>query len=312
MMPATTLTAEQQELRKGRITSTRIVKLVNGRALAVFNEMMGIAAPVKDNPRMRFGRALEHVIIEAASEDKGWGSVRYQPGTEVYERFASSPDAYVMGGVRCGDAERVVEAKNRSADQAAKYAGNEPTPDEIVQTQWHMGVTGIGEGSVCVLLGGNDLRVFDLRHDEEMWLGLEEIGARFLRDHYDTGRPPPMDASDDAAEYLRARFPFHSAPLLQADDATTNLALELRSVRAERERLEAREGELTNVLKSIIGDAEGVAGPGFKLTWKATKGTKRTDWEAVAHELGASTPVIDRYTTTSPGSRRFVPTWKDN
>jgi predicted phage-related endonuclease len=312
MMPASTLTAEQQEARKGRITSTRIVKLVNGRALAVFNEMMGISAPVKDNPRMRFGRKLEHAIIEAAAEDRAWGSVRYQPGTEVHERFASSPDAYVLGGIHPEDVERVIEAKNRGAEQAAKYASNEPTPDEIVQTQWHMGVTGVPAGSVCVLLGGNDLRIFDQQHDDEMWTGLKEIADRFLRDHYDTGRPPPMDASDAAAEYLRARFPFHSAPLLQADDATTNLALELRSVRAERERLEAREGELTNTIKHLIGNAEGIAGPGFKATWKATKPTRRTDWQAVAHELGASTPVIDRYTTEAPGSRRFLMTWKEN
>jgi predicted phage-related endonuclease len=309
MMPASTLTAEQQEARRGRITSTRIVKLVNGAALAVFNDMMGISPPLKDNQRMRFGRKLERAIIEAASEDRGWNNLVYQPGTVIAGRYATSPDAEVL--TDSDDPERVLEAKNRGGEQAAKYEAGEATPDEIVQTAWHMGVTGIPVASVCVLLGGNDLRIFDQTHDDEMWTGLREIADRFLRDHYDTGRPPPMDASDAAADYLRAKFPTHRAPLLQADDATTNLALELRSVRVERERLEAREGELTNVLKSIIGDAEGVAGPGFKLTWKATKGSRRTDWQAVAHELGANAPVIDRYTTETAGSRRFLCTWKE-
>jgi hypothetical protein len=305
-MLATTLTPEQQELRKGRVTSSRIVKLYEGKALAVFNDMMGLSDGPRDNSRMKAGRFFELPTLQWAAEERGWTFV-HQPGTTVAGRYATSPDAVIFD-----PDDAIGEVKFRGADQAHRYANGEATEQEMVQSIWHMGVTGIHRAHVIVALGGSEPSVYPVAWDEEMWLGLREIADRFLRDHIDTGRPPPMDASDAAAEYLRAKFPRHSAPLLQADDATTNLALELRSVRAERERLEAREGELTNVLKSIIGDAEGVAGPGFKLTWKATKGTKRTDWEAVAHELGASTPVIDRYTTTSPGSRRFVPTWKDN
>lgn len=300
-----TLTAEQQEARKGRITSTRIVRLVNGRAWDVWADMAGLAT-VKDNARMRFGRKLERAIIEAAAEDRMWSPVRYQPGTVVRGDYATSPDAYVGD-----DPERIIEAKNRGAEQAKKYEGDEATPEEIIQAAWHMLVTGIPAASVAVLLGGNDLRIFDQARDPEMEAGLREVADRFLTDYWKPGRPPPMDASDAAAEYLRAKFPTHTAPLLVADDVATEWMAELRHALTEAEKWGEEAEALKNKIKAVIGDAEGLAGPLGRVTWKATKGTRRTDWERLARSYDPAAETIARFTEEKPGARRFVATWKE-
>ena len=75
--PASTLTPQQQEARKGRITSTRIVRLVNGKVWDVWADMMGLAAPVQDNQRMRFGRKLvQRPGMRGSSQHGGDGSGR--------------------------------------------------------------------------------------------------------------------------------------------------------------------------------------------------------------------------------------------
>src|SRR5512146_1356976 len=135
MQAATTLTERDQELRKGRITSSRIVRLYRGQALAVWNDIMGIADPIPDNNRMRFGRKLERAIIEAAAEDRGWTRVSYAPGTVTAGRYATSVDAAVIGDNGLSPV-RVVEAKNRALDQVRKYDANEATEEETVQVAW--------------------------------------------------------------------------------------------------------------------------------------------------------------------------------
>ena len=59
---------------------------------------------------------------------------------------------------------------------------------------------------------------------------------------------------------------------------------------------------------AALGDGEILVGPGGKpiVTWKSAKDTVRTDWEAVATDLGATADQIAAHTETTPGSRRFV------
>ncbi len=303
MQTATTLTPEQVELRKGRITSTRIVKLVQGKALDVFNDIMGYAPPFVDSARPKWGRRLERAIIDGAAEERGWMSVEYQPGTAVSGAYATSPDAYVHNAF--GPA-LVVEAKNRGGERAKEYEADEPLEAEIVQTQWHMGVTRIPEATVCVLLGGNDLRLFDLHYDEELWLGLTEIADRFLVDHINTGKPPPMDASDAAADYLRAKFPTHRAPMREGNAASHVMALAYERACIAAKLAEEDKARAGNALRAAVGDAEGIAGEGWKVTWRASKGSRATDWEAVARELRAPAEVVAKFTTERPGSRRLL------
>jgi predicted phage-related endonuclease len=311
MQTATTLTPQDQELRQGRITSSRIVKLYQGKALAVWNDMKGIANPIPDNNRMRFGRKLERAIIEAAAEDKGWARVTYAPGTVVDGRYATTPDAIVTDARLAP--ERVVEAKNRALDQIRRYDANEATEEETVQTLWHMGVTGIHEGTVCVLLGGNDLRPFDVPWDDETWAGLREIADRFLRDHIDTGRPPPIDGSDAAAEYLRKTFPRDTAPILSADENLTHLVTAYRAASAAFDAAEEAKSLAGNLLRQAIGDAAGIKGDRFSVSYKASKDRTTTDWQALLMEMVAAIPadLLAKHSTTKPGPRSLRVNWKE-
>jgi hypothetical protein len=289
-----TLTATDMELRQGRITSTRIVKLYQGEALAVFNDMMGFAPPWKDSARPKWGRRLQAAIIEGAAEDQGWKEVLYPPTaiSKNEPRFATSADAV---------ADRVVavEAKNRGGERASLYADG-ALEEEIVQTTWHQGVLGLKDGAICVLLGGNDLRVFPSPFDADTFEGLSEIALRFLRDHVDTGKPPPLDYSDAASDYLKARFPKDTAPVIEPTPEAADLVAHLRALKLIREGAENSEREARHRLLAIVGSSAGIAG---LCTYKANKASQKTDWEAVAKALDAPADLVAQFTVTKPGPR---------
>jgi hypothetical protein len=50
----------------------------------------------------------------------------------------------------------------------------------------------------------------------------------------------------------------------------------------------------------MCGDAVGIEGV---CTWKQNRASKKTDWQGLAIELGASTDQIEKYTTEKPGAR---------
>ena len=290
----TTLTAADMELREGRITSTRIVKLYRGEALALFNDMMHFAAPFRDSARPKWGRRLQDAIIEGAAEDQGWKEIIYPPtaASTVEPRFATSVDAVA-------DREIAVEAKNRGGERAAAYADG-PLEEEIVQTTWHQGVLGLPKGAICVLLGGNDLRVFPLDFDAETFQGLTEMAQRFLRDHIDTGKPPPLDYSDAAAEYLKARFPKDTGPVVEPTPEAAELVARFRALKLIREEAEKSEAEVRHRLLDVIGSSAGIAG---LCTFKANKASQKTDWEAVARAANAPAEIVAQFTTMKPGPR---------
>mgnify|MGYP005818193563 CR=1 FL=1 len=311
MQTATTLTPRDQEMRQGRITSSRIVRLYRGDAMAVWNDMQGLSE-VKDNERMAWGRRLESVIIDAAAERRGWDSARVvkQPGTVANGRYATSLDA----AIRADGAltlERVIEAKNRALDQLRRYPTDEATEEEIVQCQWHMMVTGIPEATVCVLIGGNDLRLFDLLADEETQAGLREMADRFLRDHIDAGKPPPIDGSDAAADYLRATFPREREPVLTADAGLEQLVAAYHHACAAYDAAEEAKSAAGNLLRQAIGNAAGVKGANFSVSYKASKDRMVTNWEALVRDLpSVPADLLAKHTVTKPGPRSLRVSWK--
>lgn len=306
----TTLHPMDERLREGRITGSRIVKLYRGEALAVFNEMTGIAPPVEPNDRMQAGIYFEEPTLRWVADERGW-RVRHNPGTKVRGRHASTPDAEIFDGEEDADG----EVKWRAPDQWLRYQGGQETEDEHVQCLWHQHVTGHRRGYVIVSLGGQKPAVYPVHSagEEDSIAALCELADRFLVDHIDTGKPPPMDASDAAADYLRAKFPKDTGPVIPADERLEAL---VRSYRAACEAFDAAEeakGRTGNLLREAIGDAAGVKGTNFSVSYKASKLQTRTDWQALLMEMVAQIPadLLAKHSTTKPGPRSLRLQWKE-
>lgn len=263
---------------------------------------------IEETPAMRRGRLLEPAVAEWYAEETGAellpGETLRHPSREI---VIATPDRIAV----LGREQRVLEVKTTNFRMLSEWG--EPDTDEIPQTylcqvQWQLAVTGLARADVAALIGGDEFRVYHVAFDAELFGMLADTAERFWRDHVTTRRPPPLDGSDSCAEWIRARFPRDGGNELAATPDAECWADTLFDVRRRTAILEAEEQEAVNHLKALMGDASVLRGNGWRVTWKTAKESVKTDWEAVARALDAPPELVARFTTTKPGSRRFLPT----
>lgn len=207
--------------------------------------------------------------------------------------------------------EEVAEFKSVNGFAAAQYGeeGTDEVPREhLCQTQMYMGVSGMKRAHLVALIGTDDLRHYVIESDTELQAMLFEACERFHQEHVLTGVPPEVDGSDSCARWLEERYPRSNGALLPATPEAIEWAKKLRIAREARKAAELVEKEARNHLVALIGEADGMEGPDFKLSYRLSKGKPTVDWKAVAFEAGIPPERIAAHTTHKP-FRVFKPTF---
>jgi len=131
---------------------------------------------------------------------------------------------------------------------------------------------------------GQGLRDYKVLHDSSAAADVEVTANDFVDTYVKRRVPPPMDGSDAADAYLRARWPSSNEIL---EDATpevgAHVGLYLES-RTRRDTAEAQTKLYEQKLKDLIGESRGFLGDGFKVTW-ATKDRGLPKWKQIAEAL---------------------------
>ncbi len=153
--------------------------------------------------------------------------------------------------------------------------------------------------------GGWDFRVYRVPFDVEYFEALREMAEKFFRDYVATEKPPPPDGTEAWSEFLKSRFPSDRAPVLQATDEDCLLAKQYLEADAMLTAAEEAKRLARQQLELRCGEASGMDGPDFRLSWKSTKPVHRIDWEALALHLGAQESDVEGFTSTKPGARPF-------
>ncbi len=277
--------------------------------LDVWLDKTGQKEPWAGNEATYWGHALEDVIAIRYAQETGHGLS--SPGLIVHPEQAwrlGNPDRLV-------NAERIlIEIKTANIRQAHRWgeAGTDEIPEEyLAQVQWYLGLLpDYPVAEIPVLLGGQDYRVYRVERNQALIDALAELGAHWWRDHIVANKPPPVDGSESAREWIARRFPKETAPLLKSTEAIDALAAQLRDARSRKAAAEADEETAGNQLRALIGDAVGVEGAWGRISWKQAKGKETTDWKAVAAAAGVPAELIAQHTSRKP-YRVFRVTFKE-
>lgn len=269
------LTAEQLALRKTRIGSSEIGMLLglspHGGPLEVF---MGKTLPAheRNGEHMEWGSTVEWSILEYHAKREGMRIER--PGTLLHpdhKFICATPDGI---GTGASGVPMVIEAKNVGRWMSGDWGeeGDDCPFHFLSQVHWEMGATvrlGLtGElGHLVPAIAGEAPRKYEVRFDAELYAGLIEVAAKFVRDHLETGKPPDASPSD-TAEYIRRRYVKHDDNLLEPTPELTALVTEVSYLRQQKKALETDLVDAENRLKTAIGEACGVVG---LCTWKTQK-----------------------------------------
>jgi putative phage-type endonuclease len=244
---------------------------------------------------MRRGQLLEPVVRAMYVEATGT-ELEPHPGVIESKRYP-----WMMASVDdLAKPHKIAEYKSANFRTLHRWGeeGSDEVPEEYaLQCHYYMCATDRPEADVAVLIAGDTFRVYHLRRDLEIESFLIEAAERFWKDHILTKRPPPPDATDAYADYLKAKFPGSNGHLLPATNEARDVVRRLAEAKAEKSAAEEEERRWRNELVALLGDADGFEG---LCTYKATKGRAVTDWKAVCAEAKVAAEIIERNTSRAP------------
>ena len=264
---------------------------------------------VEPNPYLEWGLRQEPTIAQAYADRIGRPLTRAPFMFGPAEFLGGTPDYLDTEGATLVEIKSVFTPRSKERWGAA---GDDIPREHLAQVHYYMGLAMMERAAVAVLLPGPEFRVYEFAFDREFYDLLVEEGTRFWTDHILPQIPPPLDGSEEARRYVQAKYPRHVSSVRVASDEEVALAQLFREIRSAKVKAEEEETRLANEIKARIAEAEGIVGPGFKITWKKRKDGTKIDWAGVARDLapvGIPAGIIEPRTTTTEGPRVFLPTF---
>ena len=173
-----------------------------------------------------------------------------------------------------------------------------------LQVQHQLAVTGKAAADVCVLICGQEIRVYRVDRDESLIARLIELERKFWN-YVETDTPPPADGSDSADTALRCLYPNDSGATIDLTDdvemsATFADLVNLKADIANREELESL---LKQRIIQRMGDASKAIFETGSVSFKRSKDGTGID---MVKMLQDQPDLNQRYSLTKPGTRRFL------
>ncbi len=329
------LTEKNRQDRLSGIGASEIPSIVFpdqwGSPLSVYEAKVAPLPAPETTPDQERGEELEHAILKWTARRR---RIIIEPNTDIVRHVSmpwciATPDGFEVGlrdSEDSGASELcragVVEAKSPRRSTGWTDPDQDPTgiPRRyFVQVQWQLAATGLDRAILSALIHG-DLWCYDIQADADLQAALLDAGAAFWR-HVEAHDPPPPESPMDAA-VLGRLFDQKQKDLVRpaSVDEAVSIIRQFKDAQATQEEAESRANILKARAIAMIGEHAGLdLGDAGRVTYKRAKGPTVVDWQAVAKQLAdmESMPqeqfkqIEEQYTTTKPGSRRFLASLKD-
>lgn len=297
------LSEKDKEDRRSGLGGTDVADLAEGKAFKVYrSKVEGVDDEIDPDLAAR-GRILEPAILELYRHHTGAemlpGGLHRHPQRSY---FLGNLDARA---IREGST-RPVEAKTAGMFALSEWGdGEDEIPQRyLCQSVWYGGITGATHVDVAALLGG-DLRVYTIEVNPALFGLLADTAERFWKEHVEPKRPPAPDSSEECAAWIAEKFRDVRGELKAATPEAEQWVREYREAQAALEAAQDRRDKAKAWLKTIIGEAPGMFGSGWRVSWSKTKGRKRIDWDGVCAEAKISEALVKKHTSAGADYRTF-------
>ncbi len=225
-------------------------------AYEVYEEKVnGVCKDFSGNQAVEWGNRLEPIVAKAYEDMTGErlaSTSRLEH--KKYKFLFGTPDRVIYGKPKG------VEIKTTDKSMAHLWgeSGSQDVPEAYyLQIAHYMLVWDYEAWDLCVLIGGNDFRVYSFERDLEVDEWIVEKASKFWHDHVEKKIPPPIDFSDKAIQSLiRRKYTFVS-------DEVVNLREEYKEFADKIEDAEKNIKVYTKIKdenRAIILDEMGCAG----------------------------------------------------
>lgn len=278
---------------------------VTQRELAL--EKRGLIERPEATDVMTLGHEIEDVVAARYARDKGCKLQRFTKPvvSDRWPHAFADPDRRVLG------TKELVEIKWRG------LGWDEPPERVEIQALVQMGMTGAEAVHVATLDAWGRMGLHTVARRESAIEDLLGMGEEWFAKNVLGDDLPPEDGSKGSRRYIDS---IPGSGLLDAQSGRLpdmdRLMAELRQVRLEKDGLEKEDARLIGLLVAAMAGHDEAVGDSWRIAWKRTKPSSKTDWKLVAAAFRKALPadvdaavIEELYTLTGDGSRPFRPTW---
>ncbi len=256
---------------------------------------------------LKRGKKLEPIVIEMLQEERDvWVLERNQIHTDLEHPFlkAEIDFEYVLDGYSelYAPAKDCVYVGNGDVKTVHPYAakdwGEEGTDEFPVhycaQFQFGLMVTGRQVCMVASLIGADDLRVYEVKRDEELIAHIRKAAVDFWFNNVANRVPPPIQTAEDAAKML-SRFQGFT---VEADETTQRDLRIIKGIKAAEKLLEAKRETFELSVKTRIVQAavdKGVDGESEKFAIVGSNGKPLCTWNSQTANRLSQTRVKNEF-----------------
>lgn len=261
---------------------------------------------------MYWGKILEPIVAQHYSKQTGHkvrriNAVLQHPDADKSWMLANLDYAVVASGQSSGEqsdqAVHILECK--TAGEHGSKLWKHGVPEYIqCQVQHQLAVTGKQAADVCVLICGQEIRIYRIERDDELIAKLIQLERQFW--HYvETDSAPPADGSESAHHALQALYPKDTG---ESIDFRDNPALEISftglvKLKTEIEAKQQAHDQLKQQIQQAMGNASKALFNHGTVTWKKSSDSTTLDSKRL---LQIQPSLLKRYPLHKAGSRRFV------
>lgn len=284
----------------------------------VWASKLGKIEEKAETPAMYWGNVLEDVVAKEFSKRTGYKIQKHNRIVrhEKHPFLIANIDRLVITDPKkkpsTKDGKIVTKAllECKTVSQYAKDEWGEDGTAEIpeyykTQCHWYMLVTGADVVYLAALIGGNDFRIYVIKRNETICNYLMNKGIEFWNNYVVTSIMPPPQTFEDVENIFtnpqKKSQTFASKDLEEAIE-------KFRKLKEEEEANKKQQAELKIIICEFMGNnTELLNSERQKLaSWSAPSVTCKTDWEAVAKDIGATEEVISKHTIETTTARRFT------
>jgi len=145
------------------------------------------------------------------------------------------------------------------------------------QVQHQLAVTGRQAADVCVLLCGQEIKIYRIERDEALIEKLIELEKQFWH-CVETDTPPKVDGSESAGRALKYLYPNDSGDVLDLteDSHLCQVFADLLAARGTIAKAQQQENLYKQTLQEKMGEASRIIFPAGEVSWKKNKtGSRR-------------------------------------
>ena len=297
MLDSTTI----QERRRG-IGGSDAAKILGvsswGGAFSVWQDKVNDVRPeLKSDEAVHWGNVLEEVVAREFSEREHLQlRKRETVFSKEYPFMLANVDREIIG-VNAG-----LECKTANAFKSGEWDGDNLPDDYYVQIQHYCSVMNWDGCWIACLIGGQKFVSKLVPRNNAFIKDMIEIERDFWENYVMTKTPPALSIADKIVVQQKTE------DLLTPTPEDLEYAKRLSKVNAEIKNLETYKKVLETELKSRIGENAGIEGV---ATYKKIKDSVKVDWDALSKDEKFPQELIEKYSHTVEGYRRFLLKYKE-